>query len=100
MRKLLAIGCLSYCLLGLAMVLSGAILEPMMAHYGLDYKVGSLWITSQFIGQLIGVLVAPLLTPRIGKRSTLVIAFGCLTVAEAVYSMLPPWGLVLTVAPL
>ncbi|MWC30736.1 MFS transporter [Paenibacillus sp. MMS18-CY102] len=100
MRKLIAIGSLSYLLIGLAMVLTGAVLEPVIAHYGLDYKMGSLWITDQFVGYMIGVLAAPLLTSRIGKRSTLVIAFGCLTVAEAAYSMLLPWSLMLVIAPL
>jgi len=99
MRKLIAIGCLSYFLIGLAMVLTGAVLEPMISHYKLDYKEGSLWITSQFVGYLLGVLAAPMLTSRIGKRSTLVLAFGCLTVAEASYSMLGPWTLMLLIAP-
>lgn len=100
MRKLIAVGSLSYLLIGLAMVLTGALLEPIIAYYDLDYKVGSLWISDQFVGYLIGVLVAPLLTSRIGKRSTLVIAFGSLTVAQAAYSILPPWGLMLVIAPL
>ncbi|WP_127534275.1 MFS transporter [Paenibacillus kobensis] len=99
MRKLIAVGSLSYFLIGLAMVLTGAVLEPMIAHYKLDYKEGSLWITSQFVGYLLGVLAAPMITSRIGKRSTLVIAFGCLTVAEASYSMLGPWTLMLLIAP-
>jgi MFS transporter, FHS family, glucose/mannose:H+ symporter len=100
MRKLIAIGSLSYFLIGLAMVLTGAVLEPIIAYYELDYKEGSLWISDQFVGYLVGVLAAPLITARIGKRSTLVLAFGCLTVAQAAYSMLPPWGLMLVIAPL
>ncbi|GMK40889.1 hypothetical protein PCCS19_39450 [Paenibacillus sp. CCS19] len=100
MRKLIAVGSLSYLLIGLAMVLTGALLEPIIAYYDLDYKIGSLWISDQFVGYLIGVLAAPMLTARIGKRSTLVIAFASLTVAQAAYSMLPPWGLMLVIAPL
>ncbi|GFN33937.1 MFS transporter [Paenibacillus xylaniclasticus] len=100
MRKLIAVGSLSYFLIGLAMVLTGAVLEPVIAHYKLDYKEGSLWITSQFVGYLLGVLAAPMITSRIGKRSALVLAFGCLTVAEASYSMLGPWTLMLLIAPL
>ncbi|ASS67758.1 MULTISPECIES: MFS transporter [unclassified Paenibacillus] len=99
MRKLILLGCLSYFVIGLAHVVAGALLEPVMKEYALDYSSAGQWITNQFIGFLIGVLAAPALSSRIGRRSTLVLAMGALTIAEAVYSTLPPWDIILLVAP-
>ncbi len=99
MRKLILLGCLSYFVIGLAHVVAGALLEPVMEEYALDYSSAGQWITNQFIGFLIGVLAAPALSSRIGRRSTLVLAMGALTIAEAVYSTLPPWDIILLVAP-
>ncbi|OXM14622.1 MFS transporter [Paenibacillus herberti] len=99
MRKLILLGCLSYFVIGLAHVVAGALLEPVMANYKLDYGSAGQWITNQFLGFLAGVLAAPALSSRIGRRSTLVLALGALTAAEAVYSVLPPWEIILLVAP-
>jgi fucose permease len=99
MRKLILLSCLSYFVIGLAHVIAGALLEPVMAQYKLDYSSAGQWITNQFIGFLAGVLAAPALSSRIGRRGTLVLAMGALTITEAVYSILPPWEFILLVAP-
>lgn len=100
MRKLIGIGCLSYFVIGLAHIVAGAVLEPMIQIYGIDYKAGGQWIMNQFFGFLVGVLLAPWITRRLGCRGGLVLAMGCLTAAQAVYSMLLPWDFILAVAPL
>lgn len=92
-------GCLSYLAIGLAHVVVGPILDPLIRHYGVDYNDGGQLIMNQFFGFLVGVLVSPWLLPRLGRRRTLLLALGCLTVAETIYSFLPPWGIMLTVGP-
>ncbi|MUT67914.1 sugar MFS transporter [Paenibacillus sp. NEAU-GSW1] len=100
MRKLLWLGCLSYLVIGLAHVVGGAVLEQMMMKYGLSYKDGGQWIMNQFLGFLVGVLLAPTITSKAGKRGGVLIAIGILTISEAAYSLLPSWGLMLAIAPL
>ncbi|MFD0957817.1 MFS transporter [Paenibacillus chungangensis] len=99
MKRLIWIGCLSYLVIGIAHVVGGAVLEPMMAHYGLAYKDGGQWIMNQFLGFLAGVLSAPFLSGKMGKRGVVLLAMGVLTVSEAAYSLLLPWGWMLAVAP-
>lgn len=99
MKKLLWLGCLSYLLIGIAHVVGGAILEQLMVHYDLVYQDGGQWIMNQFLGFLVGVLLAPSITARMGKRGAVLLAIGILTVGEAAYSLLLPWGYMLAIAP-
>ncbi|MCU6708547.1 MFS transporter [Paenibacillus sp. J5C_2022] len=100
MKRLLWIGCLSYLVIGIAHVVGGSVLEPMMAHYGLAYRDGGQWIMNQFLGFLAGVLLAPALSGKLGKRGVVLLAMGALTVSEAAYSLLLPWEWMLAVAPI
>lgn len=99
MRKLLILGCLSYLIIGLAHVVGGAVLWQVMEKYGLSYKDGGQWLMNQFLGFLVGVLAAPYITSKLGKRGGVLVAIGLLTISEAAYSLLPSWGLMLTIAP-
>ncbi|CAM4520781.1 FHS family glucose/mannose:H+ symporter-like MFS transporter [Paenibacillus endophyticus] len=100
MKKLIWLGCLSYLIIGVAHVVGGSILEQLIAHYHLEYKDGGQWIMNQFLGFLVGVLLAPSITARVGKRGAVLIAMGVLTLSEAAYSLLLPWGWMLAIAPL
>ncbi|RJE85541.1 MFS transporter [Paenibacillus sp. 1011MAR3C5] len=100
MKKLLWMGCLSYLVIGIAHVVGGALLEQLIAYYGITYKDGGQWIMNQFIGFLFGVLLAPALTSRVGKRGAVLIAMALLTLSEAAYSLLLPWGWMLAIAPI
>jgi FHS family glucose/mannose:H+ symporter-like MFS transporter len=100
MKKLLWMGCLSYLLIGLAHVIMGSVLENLMLHYERAYSGGSQLIFNQFAGFLFGVLITPWVTSRLGRRGALLLSLGCLTFAQAIYSLLPDWGWMLTVAPL
>ncbi|XEC94933.1 sugar MFS transporter [Paenibacillus tarimensis] len=99
MRKLIGLSCLSYLVIGMAHVVAGAVLEPMMSHYGLDYRDGGQFIMNQFLGFLCGVLASPWISRYTGRRNALLMALGVLTAAEAAYSFLLPWGWMLAVAP-
>lgn len=98
MRKLVWLGCLSYLVIGVAHVVGGSVLEQLIEYYGLTYKDGGQWIMNQFLGFLVGVMFAPSITTRIGKRGAVLIAIGLLTLGEAAYSLLLPWGWMLAVA--
>lgn len=100
MKKLLWLGCYSYLVIGIAHVIGGSVLEQLITHYGVSYQDGGQWIMNQFLGFLVGVLFAPALTARVGKRGAVLIAMGLLTVSEAAYSLLLPWGWMLAVAPI
>lgn len=100
MRKILWLACLSYLVIGIAHIIGGSVLEQLINHYGVTYASGGQWIMNQFLGFLVGVLLGPTLSARLGKRATVVVAMGALTVAEAGYSLLLPWGWMLAIAPL
>lgn len=100
MRKLLLLSCLAYMLNGIAHVVVGSILEPMVHDYGLLYEDGGQLIMNQFLGFLAGVLAAPWLIGRIGRKATLLLALGALALAQFVYGMAPAWNWMLTAAPL
>src|SRR5690554_2490641 len=99
MRKFIWIGCLLYLLIGLAHVILGSVLEELIAHYDLTYSAGSQLIFNQFAGFLVGVLITPWLSRLLGRRGILILALCCLTIAEVVYSFLPPWGWMLAAGP-
>ncbi|WP_040717020.1 MFS transporter [Paenibacillus daejeonensis] len=100
MRNLIWLSCLSYMVIGMAHVVAGAVLEPMMASYGLSYGDGGQFIMNQFLGFLGGVLITPWLTRRVGKRRGLLLALGMLTGIQALYSLLLPWAWMLAIAPI
>ncbi|OUM94796.1 MAG: MFS transporter [Thermobacillus sp. ZCTH02-B1] len=100
MQRLIWLGCLSYMVIGMAHVVAGAVLVQLIGAYGVEYGDGGQFIMNQFLGFLAGVLAAPYVTRRLGRRASLILALGCLTAAEAAYSLLPPWGWLLAIAPL
>lgn len=100
MYKVLWLGCLSYFVIGVAHIIGGSILEQLVTYYGQSYAAGGQWIMNQFLGFLVGVLLAPLVQQKIGQRATLIVALAMLTVAQIGYSIFLPWGLMLAIAPL
>ncbi|MEI7026340.1 MFS transporter [Paenibacillus sp. y28] len=99
MKRMMWLGCLSYFLIGCAHVASGAVLRVMLEHYELGYDQGGVLIFLQFTGFLIGVLTGPWWSAKLSRRGALTLSLVCLTVAEGAYSLLPPWPLMLTAAP-
>lgn len=99
MRKLIALGCLSYLVIGLAHVVGGSVMEQMLGKYALSYDDGGQWMMNQFFGFLVGVLLSPYITSKIGKRGGVLFSLGLLTLGEAAYSLMPQsWGLMLFIA--
>lgn len=90
---------MAYLTIGLGELVAGAVLEPMVHAYGVQYSDGGQLVMNQFLGGLVGTLCAPWLIGRLGRKRLLLFAFGLMTVAELAYTALPPWGIMLTIAP-
>lgn len=99
MKKLLWMSCFMYLLIGSAHVVVGSVMEDLLGHYGVGYKDGGQLIFLQFAGFLVGVLLVPWCSRKLGRRGTILLSLGSLTVGELVYSFLPPWEWMLMIAP-
>lgn len=58
MRNFVWIACLIYGINGFGHIILGTILEPLVAHYGISYGDGGQLLMNQFLGFLVGVLLA------------------------------------------
>ncbi|WP_342507299.1 MFS transporter [Sporosarcina sp. FSL K6-2383] len=99
MKKFVWIACLIYCLNGFGHIIIGTVLEPMVDAYGIHYKDGGQLIMNQFLGFLAGVMFAPLIVNRIGRRLTIFLALLTFALSQFVFSFLPNWDVMLVVAP-
>lgn len=100
MKKFVWIACLIYCLNGFGHIIIGTVLEPMVQSYGINYGDGGQLIMNQFLGFLLGVLVAPIIVNGIGRRLTIFIALLCFAISQFVFSALPNWNVLLFTAPI
>ena len=99
MARLIFLACIAFVVVGLGQLVVGAVLEPMVQSYEISYGDGGQLVMHQFLGGMFGVMLAPWLIGKIGKKRLLLTALTIMTAAEAVYVMQPPWGLMLTVGP-
>lgn len=100
MKKFVWIASLIYCLNGFGHIIIGTVLEPMVDSYGIHYRDGGQLIMNQFLGFLGGVMLAPLIVNRIGRRMTIFLALLIFAFSQFVFSILPNWNVMLTLAPL
>ncbi|WP_342539398.1 MFS transporter [Sporosarcina sp. FSL K6-1540] len=99
MKKFVWIASLIYCLNGFGHIIIGTVLEPMVDSYGIHYKDGGQLIMNQFLGFLGGVMIAPLIVNRIGRRMTIFLALLIFALSQFVFSVLPNWNVMLAIAP-
>ncbi|MEK4712841.1 MULTISPECIES: MFS transporter [Sporosarcina] len=99
MKKFVWIASLIYCLNGFGHIIIGTVLEPMVDSYGIHYKDGGQLIMNQFLGFLGGVMIAPLIVNRIGRRMTIFLALLIFALSQFVFSVLPNWTVMLAIAP-
>lgn len=99
MIRLIWLGCLAYLTVGLGQLVVGAVMEPMVHAYGVQYGDGGQLVMNQFLGGLAGTLCAPLLMRRLGRRMLLLGAMSLMVAAEIVYTLAPPWGAMLMLGP-
>jgi len=99
MKKFVWIASLIYCLNGFGHIIIGTVLEPMVDSYGIHYRDGGQLIMNQFLGFLGGVMLAPLIVNRIGRRMTIFLALLIFALSQFVFSVLPNWNVMLAIAP-
>ncbi|WP_318616232.1 MFS transporter [Sporosarcina sp. YIM B06819] len=99
MKKFIWIASLIYCLNGFGHIIIGTVLEPMVDSYGIHYKDGGQLIMNQFLGFLGGVMFAPLIVNRVGRRMTIFLALLMFALSQFVFSILPNWNVMLAIAP-
>ncbi|XID93117.1 MFS transporter [Paenibacillaceae bacterium WGS1546] len=99
MGRLVLLGCLAYVVVGFGHLAIGSVMEPMVRAYGISYAEGGQLIMNQFLGVMFGMMVAPWLIRRFGKKTLLFAALGTMVVAEAIFVAQPPWEWMLVVGP-
>ncbi|WP_413408211.1 MFS transporter [Paenibacillus amylolyticus] len=95
MKRIFALSCGFYLLIGISSVVLGALLPVLLSHYERGYSDGGFLLFLQFLGFLVGVIVAPALTARIGRKAMLTLALICIVAAYIVLGFLPSWSVVL-----
>lgn len=95
MRTIFALSCGFYLLIGITSVVLGALLPVLLPHYERGYSDGGFLLFLQFLGFLVGVLVSPSMTARIGRKWMLTLALICIVAAYLLLGWLPTWGIVL-----
>ncbi|PQP81869.1 MFS transporter [Paenibacillus sp. PCH8] len=95
MRRIFALSCGFYLLIGITSVVLGALLPVLLPHYGRGYSDGGFLLFLQFIGFLVGVLISPSMTARIGRKAMLTIALSCIVIAYILLGFLPSWNVIL-----
>ncbi|MCE5171013.1 MFS transporter [Paenibacillus profundus] len=98
-NRLIWMGCLSYVVTGVTLVIMGAVLPELLAHYGLNYTDGGVLIFVQFIGMLIGVLGMPAVSRRFSRKRGVMLGLLLISV-ELLLFFLPPWPVVVLLAGL
>lgn len=100
MARLLILGSFAYVMVGLAQLVIGAVMEPMVNEYGVGYGDGGQLVMHQFLGGMVGVLSGPWLMRKFGKRRLILTALALIAVVQAVYALQPAWPVMLAVAPI
>ncbi|WP_258171074.1 MFS transporter [Paenibacillus sp. R14(2021)] len=99
MSRLIVLGCIAYLVTGFGQLVIGSVMEPMVHAYGIHYGDGGQLVMHQFLGGMFGILCAPWLMNKHGKKFVLLLAIGLIVAAEFLYTLLPPWRVMLTIAP-
>lgn len=99
MLRLVILGCIAYLVTGLGQLVIGSVMEPMVHAYGIAYSDGGQLVMHQFLGGMVGILFAPWLIAKRGKKFVLLLSIAFIIIPEILYSTLPPWGVMLTIAP-
>lgn len=100
MQKFLFTASMMYFAGGLATVITGSVLPPLLLHYHLSYTVGGQLVFAQFIGFLLGVPAAATLLHRVGFKVLLSVAQLVVGLALCSIFVLPPIWVVATASVL
>ncbi|MDB4865868.1 MAG: transporter [Cohnella sp.] len=100
MARLVFLGSIVYLVVGFGQVVLGTVMEPMVHAYGVQYGDGGQLVMNQFLGGMVGILCAPWLMNRMGKKALLLTTLAMIVVFEGIYLMEPSWPVMLIVSPL
>lgn len=100
MKRLVWIACLMYLLAGFGHIIIGSVLEPMVQAYKVDYSAGGQLIMNQFLGFLVGTLVAPLIVKLFGRKITVIVALTLFATSQYIFTFQPSWDFLLFVTPI
>jgi FHS family glucose/mannose:H+ symporter-like MFS transporter len=100
MARLVFLGCIVYMVTGFGQVVLGTVMEPMVHAYGVQYGDGGQLVMNQFLGGMVGILCAPWLIRRVGKKVLLLTTLAAIAIIEVIYLMEPSWSVMLLVSPL
>lgn len=67
-NRLIWMGCLSYIVTGVTLVIMGAVLPELLLNYDLNYTDGGILVFVQFVGMLLGVLSMPAISRRFSRK--------------------------------
>ncbi|MDM5277050.1 MFS transporter [Paenibacillus silvae] len=95
MRTIFALSCGFYLLIGITSVVLGALLPVLLPHYERGYSDGGFLLFLQFLGFLVGVLLSPSMTAKMGRKWMLTLALICIVAAYLLLGWLPSWEIVL-----
>nr|WP_145401365.1 MFS transporter [Paenibacillus xylanexedens] len=95
MRTIFAFSCGFYLLIGITSVVLGALLPVLLPHYERGYSDGGFLLFLQFLGFLVGVLLSPSMTAKMGRKWMLTLALICIVAAYLLLGWLPSWEIVL-----
>lgn len=96
-NRLIWMGCLSYIVTGVTLVMMGAVLPELLLNYGLNYTDGGILVFVQFVGVLLGVLSMPAISRRFSRKRGVMIGLLMIS-AELLLFFLPPWPVVILLA--
>lgn len=99
MARLIFLGCVAYVTIGLGHLVVGTVMEPMVHAYGVQYGDGGQLVMHQFLGAMVGMIVAPWLMGRFGNKAALFCALVVLAAAQGMYASGPSWSVMLGTAP-
>ncbi|WP_433942857.1 MFS transporter [Paenibacillus sp. SN-8-1] len=91
MKRIFALSCGFYLLIGITSVVMGSLLPELLSHYGRGYSDGGTLLFLQFLGFLVGVIASPVMSSRIGRKIMLLIALCSIVAACLVMGFLPSW---------
>jgi len=100
MRNFTLIACTISCINGFGHILIGTILEPMVDHYGIAYGDGGQLIMNQFLGFLVGVLMAPFIVKILGRKVTVIMSLLLFMFSQLFLGLLLDWHILLVSVPL
>lgn len=99
MSRLVILGCVAYLAVGLGQLVVGTVMEPMVNAYGVQYGDGGQLVMNQFLGGMVGIMLAPWLIGRIGKKALLLSGLALMVVAQTIYVFQPSWEAMLITGP-